>query len=114
MGRLGNHVRASNIRKIVVHGQTFQWFLKGNSLDSGGDKHISVFASRAGQRLLIDPYAWHIEIRPRTVAEAIRFSLSQGWQPNEVRAPMYLSRNDDGFYVLPEGVRYSSEIPPAT
>ena len=51
-------------RKIVVAGQNFVWKLRNNSLYGRGDRHIVVSAPSRTSHLLIDPYAWDLEVTP--------------------------------------------------
>jgi len=94
-------------RRIVVDGREFFWVLPGNSLYTSPEKHITVFAAKRGQVLLIDPYVWSFIPRPKLIADAIRFALSQGWTPEQPGRDIVLRFSEDSFYVLPEGVRFA-------
>ena len=72
--------------------------LPGNAIDHAKPVHIVVFTEGRGQELQIDPYAWALEIRPRTIAAAIRFALQRGWHPDEAGAPFRLGHRDGKFF----------------
>ncbi len=92
-------------RKIIVSGEKYYWVLNGNSTDSYKERHIRVHAERNTKSILyIDPYQWHMDVRPKTIESAIKFAISSGWNPSEVIKTMYVSMNNDEFYVLPEGI----------
>ncbi|MGC4068433.1 MAG: hypothetical protein QM784_28060 [Polyangiaceae bacterium] len=97
-------------RKIVVAGAEYVWKLRTNSLLSGGDRHIVVCAASRKSCLLVDPYAWELEIRPLTVASAIQFALSHGWDPLRQAPPLTLGFENGSFFVLPEGVRFAHQM----
>ena len=99
-------------RKIVVDDEPYEWVLRDNSLSANGDRHVTVYSpSKTGQTLYVDPYAWEFDVRPKTVADAIRFALSIGWTPTSVAPPMYLGFRDTQFFRLPEGVRFAHQSP---
>lgn len=88
------------IRQLVVDGRAFRWVLPGNALDHAELVHLTVFAEERGQELWIDPYAWELEIRPKTIAAAIRFALKNGWTPGTAGAPFRLGHRDGDFFVV--------------
>jgi hypothetical protein len=98
------------LRRIVVDGRQFGWILPGNSLEFG-EVHISVFADKRTQALRIDRYPWGFEVRPRSIAAAIRFALSNGWSPHEPGPAFYVSFRDDKFVVLPPGIAFLHNLP---
>lgn len=97
-------------RKIVVAGVEYVWKLRTNSLFHGDDRHIVVCVPSRKSHLLIDPYAWDLEIRPATVASAIQFALSHGWDPLRQSPPLVLGFQNGAFFVLPEGVRFTNQV----
>ena len=101
------------LKSIVVDGRQFRWVLPGNSLELG-EVHVSVFADKRTQPLRIDPYPWGFEVRPKSVAAAIRFGLSNGWSPDEHGPAFYVSFRDDRFVVLPPGIAFLHELPEAS
>ena len=101
------------LRTIVVDGRRFRWVLPWNSLEFG-DVHVSVFADAHTQALRIDPYPWGFEIRPRSIAAAIRFALGNGWSPDAPGPAFYVALRDDAFVVLPPGITRLHEVPTAS
>lgn len=94
-------------RKVVVLGNEYYWVLNSNSVDSYKEHHIRVHAERDTKSILyIDPYPWHLEIRPKTIERAIDFAILSGWNLSDTKKAMYISMNNDEFYVLPEGVEF--------
>jgi hypothetical protein len=78
-------------RSIVVDNEPYEWVLRHNSLFVDSDRHIAVYSPSAkGQTLYLDPYAWEFEVRPITIAEAIRFALSIG---RVLAAPRYSKKS---------------------
>ena len=99
-------------RKIIVDDEPYEWVLHDNSLSASGDRHVTVYSpSKKGQTLYVDPYAWEFDVRPKTVADAIRFALSIGWTPTSVAPPMYLGFRGTQFFRLPEGIRFAHQNP---
>ena len=90
------------VRNIVVDGCTFRWVLPGNTLYQSKLVAIVVFGTQRGRMLQIDPYAWALEIRPKVIAEAIRFALARGWQPEIPGPALRLGFREDGFFVIGE------------
>lgn len=94
-------------RKIIVERKEYFWVLNSNSIDGIHDHHIRVHKERGTKSILyIDPYQWHMEIRPKAIEAAIKFACSKGWNPSKMTKPMYISMNDGEFYVLPDGVLF--------
>ena len=92
-------------RKIVVDGETYQWHRSRNSLYVGNDR-ITVGTVTGKFYLFIDPFPHDFEMRPSTIADAIRWAVTNGW--NSVDGPTrQLTYPDDatGFVWLPDGAR---------
>jgi len=90
-------------------GKEYIWVLDGNSTIGYGGKehHIRVHSSDPTKNILyIDPIPWHFEVAPKSVEKAIKFAISQGWEPTEKSECMYVSMNKDKFYVLPKGIKF--------
>ncbi len=102
----------SRWRRLTVDGRAFEWLLPGNELFTGV-KHIRIRASGVrGQPLFLDPYPWSLEIRPRSIREAILLALAQGWAPEGREGrPLYLGYHRGHFLVLPGACRFTSEVP---
>ena len=98
-------------REITVEGRQYFWVLDGNSItDQNRERHIKVHVAETTKRLLyIDPTPWHFKVTPKMVAEAIRYAISQGWEPGEAGKEMYISMKEDQFYVLPYDVKFAFE-----
>jgi hypothetical protein len=97
------------LRRIVVDGQPFQWLLPWNSLEFG-TVHLSVFAEKRTQPLRIDPYPWNFEIRPATIANAIRFALRNGWTPAVPGPDFHIAFHEGEFIVLPPGIKFVHQL----
>ena len=65
-------------RKIVVDDETFAWHYDACCVLCSKDV---MTAGKQGSPhfLFIDPYPWSMEIRPRSVAAAIRWARTAGW-----------------------------------
>lgn len=57
-----------------------------------------------GAPLYLDPYPWDLEIRPKVVAEAIRFAQAHGWVAGQKGPPIYIGYHDQQFIMLPDKV----------
>ena len=97
-------------RKITVSGRSFLWKLRGNTLYGREDRHIVICLPRRAGHLLVDPYPWDLAIRPATVAAAIEFALSRGWDPTHRGPPVALGYRKGSFFVLPPGARFTSDL----
>lgn len=72
-----------SVRKVHVDDVEYLWIIDGNTIDGSADTHIAIFQGKNGQRLMLDPYSWHFEVRPSNVVAAIRFALRHGWTPRK-------------------------------
>ncbi len=91
---------AEGMRPIAVDGRCFRWRFD--------ERLVVILAGRSGPQLVVD-WGWHdwLEpegsgpephvVTPRFVADAIRFALSQGWQP-DVQGPTLCLRFADGTF----------------
>ncbi len=94
-------------RKIVVNEIVYEWCIRGNTLYA---EHITIYKPRInGTVIHLDIIPWGVEIRPRTVAEVIRFALAINWSPDSNAQPLKVGFVNEGFVVLPEGVNNSLE-----
>jgi hypothetical protein len=84
----------------VVDGAAYTWWILSNRID-GRERHISIARSKKGQQLHLDPYAWALEIRPAVIADAIRFGLANGWDPDRAGAAIAIGLVDGAFTLLP-------------
>ena len=69
-------------RTLRLDGCDYLWHLSGNQLDCSGTV-LTVGKATCRHYLHVDPYPWDFEIRPATVAEAVRWALSQGWSAED-------------------------------
>lgn len=104
-------MRHSPRRKLTIGERVFVWSLAGNSIYGPGERHIIVRIPGLPGRLLIDPYPWAFAIRPASVANAIKFALSQRWNPAKVAPPFVVSYEREAFIVLPPGVKFYHDLP---
>jgi hypothetical protein len=95
-------------RKITVLDREYFWVLDGNSIDSNKEHHIRIHSNKLTKSILyLDPYNWHLEIRPKTIETAILFAIDLGWSPEKKGTTMYLSMKNEGeIYLLPEGIKF--------
>jgi hypothetical protein len=93
-------------RTIVVDGEPFAWHYDAHCVLCSDDV---VTAGKQGSPhyLFIDPYPWGMEIRPRGVADAIRWARSEGWtaEHGPTRA-VALDDSTQAFRWLAEGQRH--------
>ena len=99
-------------RKIVVGGIRYLWHLSQNSLE-GRDTHITIAQDTAPKQFLhVDPFAAifeGLEIRPRAIRRIILWALKNGWHPTRKGPPIFVGYRGDDFFVLPDGIRFTSE-----
>lgn len=87
-------------RTITVDGDTYKWHLHNND-GWAPNRHIAVqHESGYGQLLLLDHYSWHMEVRPRTIREAISYGLANGWAPLSAGEPMKVSYDESGPHLI--------------
>lgn len=96
-------------RKIVVNNTEYGWCIHGNDFECKG-RYITIYKQSVnGQTLYLDPFPWNIEIRPKTVREAILFALQNNWNPVINSSPMYLGFYKNNLIVLPKGIKSTFE-----
>jgi len=83
-------------RRIVVDGISYRWHLHNNHLWKPGRNIAVELASGRCGVLLIDPYSWHTQIRPKAVREAILFAIKSGWNPAENSEPFKVTFTEAG------------------
>ena len=79
-----------NRRNTHIGGNHFHW-VKGSRGDNGRGVVTVQLAAGSGAKLRIDPYG---QIRDDEVPDAIRFALSQGWNPEASGPPMWIGFAD--------------------
>ncbi len=93
-------------RKTVVDGESYLWNYKGHCLWCSDDV-FTVGRSDSAFVLYIDPYPFGAEVRPANVADAIRWAVNHGWDPDSgPTKSMALNQGQDRFEWLPDGVRH--------
>ncbi|MBX2848361.1 MAG: hypothetical protein KTR16_08575 [Acidiferrobacterales bacterium] len=99
-------------RKIVVDDVEYLWHYDAHCIWCSDDVFTVGQAGRPSV-LYIDSFVFGEEIRPKNIAESIKWAVSQGWSPDS-SSSMGMSRTHDAkeFYWLPEGVRHRDCDPP--
>lgn len=94
-------------RKIVVSEIEYEWCIRGNALYAG---YITIYRPGInGTAIYLDIIPWGVEIRPRTVAEVIKFAIASNWVPENNGQPLKIGFVNENFVELPEGVSNSLE-----
>lgn len=97
-------------RNITINDVHYVWTLRGNRIDTD-PVHIKVHkASNNHSILYIDPYSWNFEVRPEFIRKAIVFALENNWLPAIPKNDIYISMEGSNFILLPEGVKFKTEI----
>ncbi|MEM9215896.1 MAG: hypothetical protein AAGD25_16325 [Cyanobacteria bacterium P01_F01_bin.150] len=89
----------SSKRKIVVDGVHYEWLIRNNRLHYANSRITIYRADINGATLYFDPYPWLTKIRPQIIADAIRFAIANGWQPNAKGPVMSLRYCEDSFLI---------------
>lgn len=100
-------------RKLKIGNEVYYWVADQNKMKLYPYKemHIRVHQDNETKSILyIDANAWHFEISPQSIKSAIEYALSNNWDPKVDGGSLYVSMNEDGFYVLPEGIKHGFEI----
>lgn len=88
-------------RKITGLNESYYWVLDGNTIDGGKETHIRIHSKQITKSILyLVPYAWHFEVKPKTIKQAIQFALGNGWNPNEKGTEITLSMNEEGGFFV--------------
>ena len=94
-------------RRIVVDEVQYEWCIRGQIEYA---EHIAIYKPDInGTPVYLDLIPWGVEIRPRTIAEVIQFSLLNGWDPAKKGQPLRIGFVDNNFIVLPEHCKSSKE-----
>ena len=85
-------------RKISVRGEPYLWHLNPKFETQS---HWIVIQHRQHNRqlLCLNTYSQDLAIRPESVARAIEFALSNGWEAKAKAAPMYLDYKRGQFRI---------------
>ena len=90
----------SKWRKIHVEGIDYVWFLRKNEIWTPNRQiRIRHAVVDRGQELLLCPYAWELEIRPKSIREVILFALMKGWTPSVPGPALEVFVEDGRFQV---------------
>jgi hypothetical protein len=94
-------------RRIVVDGEELLWH--GVERCACCMQVLTVGKPGAPYVLFIDPFVWSMEIRPGSVANAVRWARAAGWSPEHgpTRA-MALDEVTQGFRWLADGQRHAA------
>lgn len=97
----------TQIRRIVVNEVQYEWCIRGQAEYA---EHLAIYKPNTnGISVHLDIIPWGLEIRPRTIAEVIEFSLLNGWVPTDKGQPLRIGYTNDNYIVLPEGCKNSIE-----
>ena len=93
-------------RKITVNGVNYLWHYSGRCPCCSDDVFTVGIAGKP-YVLYIDPFPWNFEIKPSSMADAIRWAINNGWTADEgPTKAMSLDDNTKEFLWLPDGGRH--------
>jgi hypothetical protein len=84
-------------RTIIVDGDSYIWTLEGNEVFSSNRWIIVTLCGTSCSRLYIDPYDHDFEIRPSTIALAIRSAREMGWDPENNNGELRVKHYEGKF-----------------
>lgn len=84
-------------RKIKVDGELYIWALEGNDAYSSNRWIIVTLYGTSHSRLYIDPYEHDFEIKPSSIAMAIRAARKMGWVPEKNSSEMRIAYSNGTF-----------------
>ena len=84
-------------RKIEVDGEFYIWTLTGNEVYSSNRWIIITLFGTSHSRLYIHPYEHDFEIKPSSIAMAIRAARGMGWVPEENSGEMRVAYSNGTF-----------------
>lgn len=91
-------------RKIHIKGEEYIWVANCDDLCLYPFKgmNIRVYLANGTKSILyIDANAWHFELSPKHIKGAIEFAISSGWQPKSAHTGICVSKDENGFCILP-------------
>ncbi|MFC3150027.1 hypothetical protein ACFOEK_03220 [Litoribrevibacter euphylliae] len=94
------------LRKVHIDGEEYVWVANCDDLFlyPFKDMNIRVFRGKETKSILyIDANAWHFELTPKHIKDAISYALSAGWQPSKANTSICLSKNENGYFVTSSG-----------
>ena len=86
-------------RKIEVDGEFYIWALEGNEVYSSNRWIIITLFGTSHSRLYIDPYEHDFEIKPSSIAMAIRTAREMGWVPEKNSGEMRVAYSNGTFRI---------------
>lgn len=99
-------------RKLNIGDEVYFWAANCNELNlyPYSESHIRVHQDRATKSILyVDISAWHFVISPKDVKEAIEFALLNHWDPKIAGRKLYISKNENGYRILPDKKKHEFE-----
>lgn len=93
-------------RKITVDGVNYLWHYSAHC-PLCSDDVFTVGIAGSPYVLFIDPFPWNFELKPSSIASAIRWATENGWTPAQgpTRGMSYDDRSKE-FIWLPDGERH--------
>ena len=91
-------------RKLNIADDVYYWVADNSKLElyPFDEMHIRVHQNNDTKSILyIDANAWHFVLSPQNIKKAIEFALLNNWEPKIANKSMYISINENGFYILP-------------
>ncbi|MGI0119708.1 hypothetical protein [Zooshikella sp. RANM57] len=92
-------------RKIVVDEIEYLWHYDACCIFCSDDVFTVGQTGRSGY-LFIDSFAFGEKIRPKNIADSIKWAVSHGWSPESQSRNMSKNIETDDFYWLPDGVKH--------
>lgn len=93
-------------RKITIDGVEYLWHYSGHCPSCSNDVFTIGLAGKP-YVLYIDPFPWSFEIKPSSMAKAVRWAVYKGWTPEKGPTRAMSFDDDKKDYVwLPDGKRH--------
>lgn len=91
-------------RKINIHNIEYVWVANCDDLALYPFKGMNIrvhLGKETKSILYIDANAWHFELSPKHIKEAIEYAMSCGWEPTVANTTLCISKNEYGYYEVP-------------
>ncbi|WP_172561362.1 hypothetical protein [Vibrio parahaemolyticus] len=88
-------------RKIHIGESEYVWVANCNDLCLYPFKEMVVrvyLLQNPKSILYIDANAWHFEMSPKHIKDAVKFALLNGWEPATPHTEICLSKNENGYF----------------
>lgn len=73
--------------------------------------HIRVHQDNQTKSLwYLNANAWHFEIKPSDIKEAVVFALANGWKPENANSSICVSKNELVYFILPPNTEHAWDI----